>query len=226
MNSNAYRNILICDTINSATPGLRCLRSMETATLPNGLHAYVITNRTMYVLDKLSTDAATGGIVAAVNGGRWIPVESVGDNAGALHINNLADKTATLTGTSNYTPLNAAANSFGSQYTGTAWELNTTTGVATWRGLSTPMSASVQVSMYNGTTVIDTFMALFAGPGGTPKAVSRVTSPVAAGASSFYTLSLNVIWTMDQDDTLQLQFAGDSSNLTVVSMDISLIALS
>lgn len=225
MNS-LYQNTLICDTLNTATPGLRCLASMESATLPDGCHAYVLSNKTAYVLDKSSAEDATGGIVAAVNGGRWIPVSSNGESFGSLHINNQADKTATLTGVGNYTPLNSAASSFGSQYTGTSWSLNTTTGVATWNGPdSTPMSCVAQVSMYNDTTVIDTYMALFAGPGGTPKAVSRTTAPVTAGSSSFYSLSLNVIWQINQGDTLELQFAGDASTLTVVSLNISLVQL-
>lgn len=226
MNSLAYQNTLICDTLNTATPGLRCLASMETATLPDGLHAYVLSNKTMYVLDKSSTATASGGIVAAANGGRWIPVSSVGESPGSLGYTNLADKTATLTGVGNYIPLNTAASSFQASYAGSQWSLDTSTGIATWNGpSSTPIMLVAQASMWNDTTVIDTYMALFAGAGGTPKAVSRASAPVAAGNSSFYSLSLTTIWQITQGDTVQLQFSGQASALTIVSMNVTLVEL-
>lgn len=229
MNSNSFKPFIICDTLSTATPGLRCLAAMESATLPDGCHVYCDQNRTLYVLDKSSEATASGGIVTAVNGGRWIPQQSA-TPFGGLNVRNTQDKTVALTTINSFAPLTAAASSYGSLYVGGGWSIDTSSGIATWNGPDNSVFLFTgAASMWNNTTVIDTAMGLGVSFGGSPYAIvaqGRTTSPVATGASSYYALSFNTVVTLDQGDAIQMEFAGEAaSTLTVVTMNYSLIQM-
>ena len=224
-NSRSYTPFIICDTLDTATPGKRCLLAMETATLADGTHAYVLDHKTEYVLDKTSAADPTGGIEAAANGGNWIPIASIGASFGALNVINTLNKTLALTGTGNFLSLNDAANSYQSRFTGGGWSISSTTGLATWNGAPDSVFQYVATaSLQNDTADIETLLGVsLSGDVQTFQAIQQ-SNPVP-GPAAFYELAIAGIVRMGQGDTLDLVFAGGNSNILVTKLSYVLAPL-
>lgn len=231
-NSRSYKPLLICDTLAvSANVGAISLASLATRVLPDGCSAFVLDNRTMYRLGKnLSTPAPgdlSGGQLGGMGGGVWIPVEAIGSSPSSVSGRNTADKAITLTGVGNFLTMPSSAGTFASVYDSSNWVVSTSSGQLTYNGPSgTPFFFSVTASMWNDTTVIDTLLGLRV-EGTVLDQRATATSPVAVGASSFYSMSISgIVASMNNGDLVDVVFAGDSSALTIVQVSYSLIPLS
>jgi hypothetical protein len=220
-----YTPFLICQTLSAPTPGLRCLGAMQTGTLVDGTHAYVLENKTLYVLDKGSAADPTGGIVAAINGGNWLPLAGVGVSLGALNVVNIANKTLSLTGTGNFLSLNDAAASYQSRFTGEGWSVSTTTGIATWNGApDSSFLFNATASMQNASADIETLMGVsLSGSVQNFQAIQQ--SNHVPGPAAFYELSITGIMRLGQGDTLDLVFAGGASDILVTKLSYTLAPL-
>lgn len=221
--SRTFQPEIICDVPTSSTAGVVSLGGVCSAILPDGCGAYVLSTKTFYRLDKTNTDTVAGGMVAALNGGRWLPQSSLNGSPNAVAIRNILDKTATLTGIGNFISLNDAASSYQSVYTGDAWSISTSTGILTYNGPDQGLfMMTAMATMWNDTTVIDTIMGVSVSNTLDQSSVVSTTSPVATGNSSFYSLTLSTIIQLAQGTTLDLQFAGVSSALTVTKLTFAL----
>jgi hypothetical protein len=232
-NSRSYQPLLIADVlaVDSASPGLVSLASLAARKLPDGCQVFVVGNLTLYQLRKgLSTPAPgdlSGGQLGAMGGGVWVPVRAIGASPSSVCARNVLDKVVTLTGVGNPLVMPSVANSFVSVYDSSNWTVNTSTGQLEYLGPSgQPFFFSITASMYNGTTVIDTLMFLRAA-GVLFDANSVITSPVTAGSSSFYQMSLSgILASLNNGDDIDVMFAGDSSTLTIIEITYTLIPLS
>lgn len=228
----AYTQAIICDTTLASTPGVSGLVQVATGVLPDGAQAFVLSNRTLYRLNKtLSVPApgdSLGGLLGGLNGGVWVPVpggSAIPATSAAVRTN--ADKAINLTGISSFFNLPSSAATFVAAALGSSFTLDTAAGQLVYHGADDQLVMLVaNATMYNGTTVIDTIMGVSLNsdaPLAQPQ--SEITSPVAAGASSFYQMTIAGVLQLDDGDTIDLVFAGDSSTLTITKLSYSLLAL-
>ena len=225
----SFQPFLLVDTLETTVPGRSSLSSQETGTLENGTHAYVKSVKTVFVLDKLSVVDPTGGVVAAMGGpGNWIPQSSLGSSYSSAAVRNTigSNKAITLTGTNVWSLMPGGGATFAAEFLGGNWGFSSTTGRLTWNGADDqPLLITASVSGYESLTVADVQMAI-----GQNEAASdfqtQVSSPVATGSSSFFTMSLNGILVADQGDVFDLLFAGEASTLTLVKLSMAITPLS
>lgn len=224
----SFQPLLLVDVLETTTPGVSALESQETGTLESGTFAYVRSVKTLFVLDKSSTVDPDGGIVAAMNGGNWIPQSSVGASYSAAGVRQSdgSTKAITLIGTTTWVTMPGGANLFTAEYTGGNWGFSSTTGKLTWNGPDDqPLLVTAAVSGYENTTVADVSMAI--GKNEAPSDFqTQVSAPVATGASSIFAMSLSGILTVDQGDAIDLLFAGESSVLTLTRLSLTVAPLS
>lgn len=207
---------LLIDLLETTVPGISALASQETGTLESGTFAFVKSVKTLFVLDKDSAVAITGGIVAAMNGGRWIPQSSVGSSYSSVGVRNTENKAATLAGLSAWSTLPGNANSFAATFLGGNWGLSTTTGKLTWNGPNDqPFLVTASAFGYQNTSVADVQLAVGINESAQPW-YGQVSAPVATGASSFFGLSISGVTVLDQEQTLDFLVAGDSSVWTII----------
>jgi len=225
-NARSFQPALIADLVTNPLPGQVALTTLAAEVLPDGCEVFVLSNRSLYRLDKLSADSALGGavagMVAAAGGGNWLPVSA---SQASILVDNFTDLTASLDGIGNFHPLSGTFASL----TGGEWSLNTSTGVVTWLGPSNQrFLMNVSASMYNTTSVRDTIISAVLN-GTVPPPSSRqmrATSPVATGTGARFELSFATIVELDQSDQLQIMLAGETTNVTVTNLLYTLTPLS
>lgn len=226
-NSRSYQPVLIADVVaNPSAPGVVALTTLAAQVLPDGCEAFALSNRTLYRLNKLSTDSplggAAGGLVSAQGGGNWVPQSA---SQGALGVASFGDVAVAFDGVSNF---HTIIGTFANVNTGAEWSLDTSTGVATWRGPSNQRFAvDANISGYNDTTVIETFLGLSIDSSTSIPSTrqSKATSPVATGSAAVYQLHLTTVIELDQGQTVRLMAAGASSNLTIPFLNFTLTPL-
>lgn len=227
-NSRSYQPALIADVVTNPTPGQVALTTLASDVLPDGCEAFVISNRTLYRLNKSSTDAplgnATAGIVAAAGPGNWIPQSA---SQGLLGVQNLIDLLVGLAPSPTFNPLTAGPNGFASIHSGDEWSINTTTGVCLWNGPAQRFLANVSASIYNNTTLIDTILGISVnGQSAVPTSRQiKTTSPVATGSAALYHLSLATIVLLNQGETVEVKAAGEASTATITNLILTLTPL-
>lgn len=226
-NARSYQPALIADLVTNPQPGQVALAALAAAVLPDGCEVFVISNRSLYRLNKLSADAALGGaaagIVAAMGGGNWVPASASQASVGAQNVTTL---TASLDGAGNF---HALAGLYADILSGGEWSLNTSNGVLTWLGPSNQrFLLNASLSMYNTTSVRETILGAVV-DGSVPPPSSRqavATSPVATGTGAIFELSLATIVELDQNQTLQIMLAGETTSATVTNLVYTLTPLS
>lgn len=222
----SFQPLLLIDLLETTVPGISALASQETGTLESGTFAFVNSVKTLYVLDKDSTVNATGGIVAAQGGGRWIPQSSVGSSFSSAGVRNTSDKAATLSGVNSWATLPGGANNYAATFLGGNWGLSTTTGKLTWNGPNDqPFLVTASAYGYENTTVADVQLAVGINESAQPW-FGQVSAPVATGASAFFGLSISGVTVLDQGQTLDFLVAGESSVWTITKMLITATPLS
>lgn len=226
-NARSYQPVLIADLVTNPVEGQVAITTLAAAVLPDGCEAFALSNRTLYRLNKLSTDLATGGaaagIVPAAGGGNWIPQSA---SQASIGVQNFTDLAVAFDGISNYHPLIGA---FTSILSGGEWVLDTLTGISTWKGPSAQrFLMTVSASMYNNATVKKNVLAISI-DGSTPVPSSRecqVTSPVAFGSASLYQMSLSTVLSLNQNQTVQIFMRGEVSDNVITNLVYTLTPLS
>jgi hypothetical protein len=218
-NARSYQPALIADVVtNPSSPGIVALSTLAAEVLPDGCQVYCLSNRTLYRLNKTSIDSAlggaAGGIVAARGPGNWIPDSA---SQGSIAAQNVGDVAAAFSGVSNFTSI---VGTFGSLLIGAMWEIDSSTGIVTWKGPSGQrFLVDVSVSMYNDTTVNVTYAGVsIDGSAVIPSGrVGKATSPVAVGADALYQINLVTQIELNQSQTVKILLAGGAGGDVVVT---------